>query len=540
MGKTNAAGGKGPGFLTYLLSVFLFIAGWQLLAWAVSAPLILPGPLVVLARLLQLCRRVDFYRHVTATMGRAFLAFFISGVLGTLLGLAFGSRPALKAAASPFLTAVRSTPVVSFILLAVLCFGSSAVPVFVAVLMALPVMTTAVATGFSTVPRGLLDAAASYSLSRRQVFRQLRLPFLLPFLKDGMLSSFGMSWKVVVAGEVLSLPRLGAGRLLYTAQVHLESADLIAVTLAVVLLSYALERGGVLLLSRMRKTALNPAGRPGAREDGPVRKPLPGAGGPPAFLLSGFSAHRSGKSLYRDFSLELTPADSTAIVAPSGAGKTTLLDFAAGLLGDGDGSFSGRLSFAGPDGKPCDRPRISYLFQEPRLFPACTVRANVMLPLVNLLGRDEAEERALRFIKECGLEGRASAFPSELSGGERRRAALARAFAFPSSLMLLDEAFQGQDLAQKVALMGLYEKLLADSPRTVLFVTHDIREALACCSRVVVLKGSPLRVELDERLFPGKSSFSGLYLDPDGERRNLELRTAGILLGGRDCPSYLP
>ncbi len=539
MGKTNAAGGKKPGFLTYLLSFFLFISCWQLLALAARAPLILPGPFAVLSRLGSLCGTADFYRHIGATMGRVFIAFTISFALGNVLGLVCGQFRRIRELFSVLLTAVRSVPVVSFILIALFWLGSSSVPVVVAVVMALPVMLTAVATGFAAIPRELLDAASAYRLTAGQVFRRVTLPCLLPFVRSGSLSSFGMIWKVVAAGEVLSLPRRGAGQLLYTAQVHLESADLLAVTLAIVILSFLFERGLAVLLDwlagRKRERQRLVPSRAVELQDtldipveagGAARAGQRKIGLSPRIELDGFSAVRSGKVLYKGFSIGFEAGSSTALIAPSGAGKTTLLCFVASLLRTDDGVFSGGVSF----GERNATPHISFLFQDPCLFPACTVYENVLLPLLNLMARDEASRTALRFLTECGLSGKLSSFPDELSGGEKQRAALARAFAFPSQVMLLDEAFQSQDLAQKVSLLGLFQDLLAQSPRTVIFVSHDIREALSCCSRVVLLKGSPLRVGLDELLPAPEASFSDLYLAPGPERLSLERQIAGLLL----------
>ena len=544
MGKPNVAGGKKGGFLTYLLSFFLFILGWQLLSLAASAPLILPGPLAVLSRFASLCQTAGFYRHIGATMRRVFIAFAITFVTGSVLGLVCGRFRLLRRLLSVLLTAVRSVPVVSFILIALFWLGSSAVPVFVAVVMTLPVMMTAVCTGFSAAPRTLLDAANSYCLSPGQIFRHLTLPCLRPFVRDGSLSSFGMIWKVVAAGEVLSLPKRGTGQLLYTAQVHLESADLLAVTFAIVLLSFSFERGAAALLeclSRLGKERRRASSRaaiahsmPGspAEDGGQTKSGQTGSGLPPRVELEGFTAVRSGKALYSDFSLSFEAGVSTALIAASGAGKTTLLNFIASLLCPRDGDFSGRVSFAGAagHGSAGQPPRISFLFQEPCLFPGCTVYENVLLPLQKLMGQEESSQTALRFLTECGLSAKLASFPDELSGGEKQRAALARAFAFPSQVMLLDEAFQSQDLAQKVALMGLYERLLSHSPRTVVFVSHDIREALACCSRVVLLNGSPLRAELDESLPVPDAPFADLYLAPGEERLSFERRIAGLLL----------
>ena len=529
MGKANVAGRKKSGFLTYLLSFILFILGWQLLATAVAAPLILPGPLTVVYRLISLCGTAHFYRHIGATMGRVFLACAITFAAGSILGLACGRSKVMRQLLSVLLTAVRSVPVVSFILITLFWLGSSAVPVFVAVVMTLPVMMTAVCTGCSAAPRQLLDAAASYRLTAGQVFRHLTLPSLLPFVRDGSISSFGMIWKVVAAGEVLALPKLGSGQLLYTAQVHLESADLLAVTLAIVLLSFLFERGGDVLLSwlvKQKRKQRRQASARAAETPGMPGSPAGARGGAPRIELDSFTAVRSDKTLYKDFSLSFEAESSTALIAPSGAGKTTLLRFIASLLRPDDGEFSGKVSV----GDGTESPRISFLFQEPCLFPHCTVYENVLLPLLNILEREAASRTALRFLAACGLSGKLSSFPDELSGGERQRTALARAFAFPSRVLLLDEAFQSQDLAQKVSLIGLYERLLGECPRTVLFVTHDIREAVSCCSRIIVLKGSPLCTQLAEELSAPKASFAAQYLTPDAERLSLEQRIAKLLL----------
>ncbi|MBQ3686860.1 MAG: ABC transporter permease subunit, partial [Treponema sp.] len=363
MASTTEPAGKG-GFLTYLLSFVLFTLGWQLLAAAVSAPLILPGPLAVLRRLVSLCGTADFYRHVGATMGRVFTAFAVTFAAGSILGLTCGRSRVTRQLLSVLLTAVRSVPVVSFILIALFWLGSSAVPVFVAVVMTLPVMMTAVCTGCSAAPRQLLDAASSYRLKPGQLFRHLTLPFLLPFVRDSSISSFGMIWKVVAAGEVLALPKLGTGQLLYTAQLHLESADLLAVTLTIVLLSFSFERGAAALLTllagqgqdRRRQASARAAkqyniaeryGMPESPAEDVNMAKIAKTGSsqpskaslPPEILLEGVSAVRSGRPLYRDFTLRFAPASSTAIIAPSGAGKTTLLNFVASLLRPDDGEF---------------------------------------------------------------------------------------------------------------------------------------------------------------------------------------------------------
>ncbi len=530
------------GFLSYLAAAVLFLLGWELLSRAIHSPLILPAPFSVIKRLVSLCKQSEFYQHIGMTMGRVFLSFSISLVCGIIIGTLCGRFQTIKAALSVVTTTVRSTPVVSFILLALLWLGASAVPVFVASLMTLPVILTAVSTAFSTIPRPLLDAAQVYELSPRQRFRHIVIPFLLPFLSEATSSCFGMAWKVVAAGEVLSLPKLGSGQLLYTAQVHLESADLLAVTLTIVLLSFSLEQVFSLLFRLLGKAHKQAQRKRVVQETLQVKKRQNEAPAntwhPVPVLIDRFSIARSGKELYRDFTLRIAPGSTTALLAPSGAGKTTLLNRIASLLSSKDDTFTGTVSFENEqEGQGAAiHQRTSFLFQDARLFPSCTVFENVRLPLLSLMPPQEASSLTVRMLEECGLSDKLAAFPDELSGGQRQRVALARAFAFPSPLMLLDEAFQSQDLSLKLSLIGLYERLLAQQPRTVIFVTHDIREALSCCSRIILLKGCPLYKKLDESLIPpvpdgtGQRDFASLYLNPDEKRLALERRITDILL----------
>lgn len=204
---------------------------------------------------------------------------------------------------------------------------------------------------------------------------------------------------------------------------------------------------------------------------------------------------RGGKSLFKDFSFDFEAETITALIAPSGAGKTSLFDLIAGLLQTADKS----VSFCTRGESSVEKALISYVFQEDRLIKSSTVFQNVLFPLVSLFPADEAEKRARTYLEKCGLKDKLHAFPDELSGGEKQRASLARAFAYPSRVLLMDEAFQSLDLHIKFRLMALFSKLCREEKRTVLSVTHDIREALCLARRIVVLRGSPLSAVLDEK-----------------------------------------
>lgn len=226
----------------YILSVVFILLLWYVLAKLTNASLILPSPVQVFSRMGELLKTPAFYRAFAFTFARVLLSFLISVVLGTLLGLISGLSGFARNFFEIPLAIIRATPVVAFILIALFWFKSGTVPVFVSILMTLPIMTTAVSNGFFKTDEKLLSMARSYNFSKGQIFRFIQLPSLVPFFLNGAASTFGLTWKVIAAGEVLSLPKNGTGTLLQRAQVHLETPSVMAITIILVAVSFLLER----------------------------------------------------------------------------------------------------------------------------------------------------------------------------------------------------------------------------------------------------------------------------------------------------------
>ncbi len=193
---------------------------------------------------------------------------------------------------------------------------------------------------------------------------------------------------------------------------------------------------------------------------------------------------RYGELLVLDgLSLEL-PKDAVSVVlGPSGCGKTSLLNILAGIDKDFEGSLDG-----------FDGLRASYAFQEDRLLPWRSARDNVALVLEPRYGREEARRLALDALRSVGLDNDADKLPGALSGGMRKRVALARAFAFPSELLLMDEPFSALDLKTRIAVMDLFLSLRQASGKAALLVTHDVREAIYLGDKVYCLSDKPSRV----------------------------------------------
>jgi NitT/TauT family transport system ATP-binding protein len=193
-------------------------------------------------------------------------------------------------------------------------------------------------------------------------------------------------------------------------------------------------------------------------------------------------------AVYDDFALTVPAGQFLAIAGPSGCGKTTLLNIAAGLDRDFDGHR--RLGWLAGGAAPA----IGYMFQEPRLLPWRTVTENVRLAIDD---RADAAEAAQAWLARVGLGEAGGLYPRQLSLGMARRAALARAFAVEPDLLLMDEPFASLDEATADDLRDLLRQIAERTGGTILFVTHNVEEAVRLADRIVMLDGQPARIVRD-------------------------------------------
>ncbi|MDA8427216.1 MAG: ABC transporter permease subunit [Treponema sp.] len=230
---------KRPRFSRLLVAsaaVLLFLLAWKAAAEAIGKDIILPPPERVLGIASTLYPTKLFLDALAGTFLRGLTAFGFSVAVGIAAGLAAGIWPLVDAVLAPFLTLIRATPILALILLALLWFPSGFVPIFSAFLMAFPVMATSAAEGARAADSRLLEMASLFRVPRRSVFFQLRLPAAAPQLLAGARSALGLSWKVVVAGEVLSQPLHALGTGMQNARVMLETGQVFAWAFASVIL----------------------------------------------------------------------------------------------------------------------------------------------------------------------------------------------------------------------------------------------------------------------------------------------------------------
>lgn len=221
--------------------LLFYLLLWALLARAVDSPLLLPSPASVIARLASLLPKAMFWLTLMGTLLRT-LAAYALGILAAVLLAALCCRfRAADALLSPLLSAVRATPVTSFIVLALVWLSSSRVPVLTGFLMTLPVVYAALVTAVRGIDPKLLEMARLYRFGAAGTLRHVYIPAVTPAFVDSCLSAIGLCWKAVVAAEVIGVPKLAVGSRLYEAKIYLETDALLAWTATVVLLSVLLE-----------------------------------------------------------------------------------------------------------------------------------------------------------------------------------------------------------------------------------------------------------------------------------------------------------
>jgi NitT/TauT family transport system ATP-binding protein len=200
---------------------------------------------------------------------------------------------------------------------------------------------------------------------------------------------------------------------------------------------------------------------------------------------------RDGKSteVLNDIDLEVREGEFVCLVGPSGCGKSTLLNVMGGFLSPTSGQvrIDGEV-VRGPD------PRRIFVFQERGVFPWLTVEGNIGFGLFKL-SRSEREQRIKHYVNMVGLQGFEEAYPSELSGGMKQRLEVARAFAVNPDMLYLDEPFGALDSITRLVMRRELLRIWEAERKTVIFVTHDIDEAVQLADRVVVLSARPASIQ---------------------------------------------
>lgn len=227
--------------LISLLSVLILLGLWKFASIIYNSELILPSPESTIVSTFKLMLSKNFVKIIMSTILRGMIGFAISFILGVSLGIFAGINPLIEAFIKPILISIRSIPIISLILLALIWFRIDLVAIFIALLTMFPFICTNVIDGIKSVDQDLIEMSKIHQVENFKIIKEVYLPAITPFIFSGASSALGFGWRAVIIGEVLSQPKFGIGTLMQTAQSYLLVNEVIAWTIIAVFISYLFE-----------------------------------------------------------------------------------------------------------------------------------------------------------------------------------------------------------------------------------------------------------------------------------------------------------
>lgn len=222
-------------------SVALMLLLWELASIRIGSPQIMPGPWETLSAAAGLLVDSDFLLIVGSTLLRGLAGFVIASALGIVLGVLGGLNKGFEAFMTPWVVVMRSTPVVAFVLLALIWFSQSTA-VFIGIITMFPMVFTNIVEGMRNVDDNLVEMARFYEVRRSDIIMKVYLPSILPYMISGLSSASGIGWRAIIIGEVLSQPRYGIGGSMQLAQMQMNVDVLIAWTFIAVIIGFVFEK----------------------------------------------------------------------------------------------------------------------------------------------------------------------------------------------------------------------------------------------------------------------------------------------------------
>ena len=228
--------------LKVLIIAVFWIAVWQGVAMIVNQPLFVPSPYETVVSLSGLIISSDFWLSIAFTFYRVIFGLVVALVSGIAFAYISSHFKTIESLLAPFVSAVKSTPIMSIIILALVWFQASFVPVFSCILLCFPIFYTNTLSGIKSVDKNYTELAKVYNVKRSRVVREITLPSVLPHVYAALSISLGFSWKSVVAAEVLSRPKYSMGYNLYETKLYLNTSELFAWTIAIIIISLVVEK----------------------------------------------------------------------------------------------------------------------------------------------------------------------------------------------------------------------------------------------------------------------------------------------------------
>ncbi|MBR3146568.1 MAG: ATP-binding cassette domain-containing protein [Eubacterium sp.] len=460
-----------------LIMGLLWFAIWAAASLAAGSDLILPGPVSTVRALAGLVCTGGFWLDVLSTVFRVLAGAFISFTAGSLCAAAASRNKAFRTFLDIPVSFFKSVPVMAVIIYIILVVKADWVAVVVCILMCFPIAYTNMLSGIMGRDRELEELAEVLRLTGKQRWSIIERPELQPEIRSSVTLIMGMSWKVVVASEVLSIPGHSIGYQMLNSKYYLETPDLFAYIIVLLVLSLTAEKLTSYLADldyrdtgkRVRNElarAISVHSEKKCDKDDPSLPVIVTLDGVTKSYVSDDGVK---KTVFSGLDMELMHG-VVALLGPSGEGKTTVARLIMGLEKPDEGTV--RI-------EPYMMPDV--LFQEDRLLPWLTAEENMMLAFIGQrtgpCGKAEAYDAITEMASRMEISDVLDRKPGELSGGMAHRVAFGRALLGGSRLLILDEPMRGIDAGLKKRLTARLDEYIRHNSRgeerIVIMITHD-------------------------------------------------------------------
>ena len=237
--------------LQITFSILFWIGIWALASYRINNSFLVPSPKSVIVNTFELVKTSEFWLIISQSLFRILIGIASAMLIGIVLAIITTKISFVDILVTPLMSAVKATPVASFIFIAIIFMNRNSLPVFITSLLVLPIIWTNVSAGIKGVPRELKEVAKVYDLSPAKKLTKLYFPSILPYFLAACRSALGLAWKAGVAAEVLCTPTSAIGTELYFAKTYLDTEGLFAWTLVTVILSLIIEKTVIYVLSKL-------------------------------------------------------------------------------------------------------------------------------------------------------------------------------------------------------------------------------------------------------------------------------------------------
>lgn len=417
-----------------------WLAVWQLVSVLVGNNILLVGPIETLLTLCETLLEAAFWKACIYSVFRIAGGFLAGMLLGIALAVLSARYTIVEEILSPVMALLKAVPVASFVVLFLIWWSSAYLAVAISFCIVLPNLYINTLEGMKSTDKKLLEMAKVFCISKKDSFFYIYRPALKPFWDSGIRLAAGMSWKSGVAAEVIGLPQYAIGERLYMSKIYLDTAGVLAWTVAIVCLSIGFEK---LVLKLWQKFGQWEPKCKGTMLKHAMQKQ--------AIELIQIEKSYHGQKVLDDWSAKYYPGNKYHFHTPSGSGKTTLFRIIAGLEQPDQGKVER------------NEQSVAFLFQEDRLCEEYSALKNVELVIGDV---KKAESYLMWFLDAEDLRKPCK----ELSGGMKRRVAIARTLAAEADVLLLDEPYNGLDEGNREKVRALIDTCAGDD--IVLVATH--------------------------------------------------------------------